>query len=155
MTHSISEGLAPIGASESRADLRAPELLRPPLHLLTSRDVFTRPIRTDPMFQHGPNAYSGRADRGGITRTGQAWKSIAETINDLSGGSRAKSGLLDFYPADYREIFDYIAGSQSRPVHNVITSSADLIHGKRPESTHVPLERVFNGTDYEAANRSI
>jgi hypothetical protein len=151
MVHSAMEAFTPIGGGDNAANLMAPELLRTPLDLAVNEDQFGRPIHQDPDRQKAPNAYSGRPDYQGRVRTGQAWKSMAESGNDLSGGNPHKSGALDFYPEDYREIFNYIAGPQITLGSNIAATAGAIAQGQMPDPTHTPVVREFYGTDYPAA----
>lgn len=149
------EVLTPFGQEENMAALLAPELSRPAIYLATNEDYSGRPIHTRPEFQKGPNAESGRRDIGGRVRTGEGWKYVASSVNKATGGSRTKSGWIDFYPEDYRQIFDYVGGTQRRLGQNIYETGKSVMQGKSPDPTHVPLERVIRGTDYDAADRSI
>lgn len=149
------EALTPFGQAENIPATLVPELGRPVAYLASNRDAFNRQVHTNPDYQHGPNAESGKRDIGGRVRTGEGWKYIASAVNKASGGSRVKSGYLDFYPEDYREIFNYVAGSQSRLAQNVYQSGKSVAQGQMPAATTMPLERVIRGTDYDAADRSL
>jgi hypothetical protein len=154
MLHSALESLTPAGGGENVGDLMTPELLRPAHELYTNTDAFNRPIHVDPSQQHAPAAYSGRKDIGGRVRTGQGWKSFAESVNDLSGGSQNKSGKLDFYPEDYRQIFDYVAGAQMREAQMAVETGQSIAKGEAPAPNRIPVVRQFLGTDYDSANRN-
>ncbi len=153
--HSGLEVATPFGQEQNMAAMLAPELTRPLVHIWTNQDYTGRPIHQNPDFQKGPNAESGRRDIGDRVRTGEGWKYIARSINGISGGSRTKSGALDFYPEDIRHIFDYVGGTQRRLLGNVYETGKSIGSGKAPDPTHVPLERVIRGTDYDAADRAI
>ncbi len=135
--------------------MAAPELARPLVYLATNEDYAGRPIREHPDRQQGPNAESGKKDMQGRVRTGEGWKYVAKEINQLTGGSRNKSGWIDLYPEDIRQVFNYILGSQRRLVQNIYESGKAIYLGGMPEPTKVPLERVIRGTDYDAANRAL
>lgn len=155
VTQSVLEAMSPVGPiMENPTDVLMPELARPFGHLFTNKDAFGRPIHSDPTFQKVPNAYYGKKDYKGIERTGVYWKSLAESINDLTGGTPKKRGLIDIYPEDYREMFDYAFGTQKRLLMNIYKTAKDVQKGKH-DPTHVPMERVFHGTDYDAANRHL
>jgi predicted RNA methylase len=145
---SALQAFTPFGEEENIAALSTPEAFRPLVHLYTNRDWRDRPIHMDETFQKHPNAYSPRKT------TGPGWSAIAQGINTATGGSRGKSGLVDLYPEDYREMIDQFAGTQIRLGQNIWDTTAAVAQGKWPEATKMPLERVIRGTDYDTANRA-
>ena len=62
--------------------------------------------------------------------------------------------MLDFYPEDYRLMFDYVGGSQRRFLGNIYQTGHSIGKGEWPDATHVPLARVVMGNDYDAADRA-
>lgn len=142
------EVLTPMGQEENMAALLAPELTRPMVYLATNRNYANTPIHADPTFQKGPNAEAGRRN------TGEGWKQMASTVNRLTGGNAAQKGYLDFYPEDYKEILDYAVGAQRRLGANIYQTGKSIVQGQSPDPTHVPLERVVRGSNYDAADRA-
>jgi len=142
------EVATPFGQEENLAAMLAPELTRPAIHAYTNKDWAGRPVHKEPVFQEGPNAESGRKS------TGEGWKYIASGVNTVSGGDKRHSGMLDFYPEDYRLMFDYVGGSQRRFLSNIYQTGQSIGKGEWPDATHVPLARVVMGNDYDAADRA-
>jgi len=145
---SALESFTPVGAEKTLPGVVAPELLRSPVHIATNRNWSGVPIHAVPDFQKHPNSYSPRRS------TGKPWSKIAQGINTATGGSPGKSGLLDLYPEDIREILDPFAGTQLRLGENIWNTTASIAKGEWPEPTKIPLARVIRGTDYDAANRA-
>lgn len=148
LNNTLLDAFTPFAGEHNLAAAATPELARPLVHIYTNEDWAGRRIHEDPVFQHHPNAYSAR--RG----TGQGWSAIAKGVNTATGGSPGKSGALDLYPEDYREMIDQFAGTQIRLGQNVWDSAAAIAQGKWPDATKIPLERVIRGTDYDAADRA-
>jgi hypothetical protein len=142
------EVLTPFGQEENLAAVAAPEMARPFIHAYTNKNYNGIPVHADPTFQKGPDSQSGRKT------TGDGWKYIASAMNTASGGSKHHSGYLDFYPEDYRLMFDYVLGSQRRFAENVSNSVTNAVGGKPTDYSHLPLSRVIMGTDYDAADRA-
>lgn len=155
VTRSALEVLTPFGQEENLAAAVTPEVFRPIVHAYTNENYNGLPIHADPDYQKGPNSWSGKRDIGGRVRTGDGWKYIAEGINAATGGSRVKSGALDFYPEDLRAMLDYGPGTQMRLAENVQRTAENAITDKPVEWAHVPIARVVLGTDYDAADRSL
>lgn len=149
------EVMTPFGQEHNPAAILAPEITRPIIHIATNENFAGTPIHANPDFQKAPNSWSGRRDIGDRVRTGEGWKYIAEGINAATGGSNVKSGKLDLYPEDIREVFDYFFGAQRRMIGNVMETGKSIGAGKTPDMSHVPFLRVLMGTDFDAADRSI
>jgi len=145
---SALETFTPLGAEENLAGVATPEALRPIVHIYTNEDWAGRKLHVDPDRQHGPNAYSPKKS------TGQGWSAIAQGVNTATGGSRSKSGLLDLYPEDYREMIDQFLGTQIRLGANAWDTAESIAKGEWPADTKVPVGRVVHGADYDAANRA-
>jgi hypothetical protein len=145
---SLLEGLTPFGQEENKAAALTPELARPFVHVYTNEDWAGHPIHMDPRFQKRPNAESGKRT------TGQGWQKIAEGVNDATGGSRSKSGMVDLYPEDYRELIGHFIGTQIRLGENLYETGSAIAKGQAPPATKTPLARVVHGTDYDAADRA-
>ena len=148
VARSALETFTPLGSEQNLAAVATPEAFRPLVHIYTNEDWAGRRVHTDPDFQKRPNAYSPRKT------TGQGWQAMAKGVNTATGGSPAKSGLVDLYPEDYRELIDQFAGTQIRLGQNAWDTAAAVAQGKWPQATKIPLERVIRGTDYDAADRA-
>lgn len=163
MTHAAIESLTPFGAEHDKAVLLAPELARPFLHVSLNEKFSGSPIHVPtetanrqfgPNMQHGPNAYTPWKRSTADQQVGQGWEMLAQALNDATGGSRTKSGKLDFYPEDYKEILGYVIGTPLRFGGEVTGTASSLLKGERPKETNIPLGRVFRGADYDAADRA-
>jgi len=148
MARSALETFTPLGSEQNLAGVATPEAFRPLVHIYTNEDWAGRPVHVDPDFQKAPNAYSPRKT------TGAGWSAIAQGVNTATGGDEGKSGEIDLYPEDYREMIDQFAGTQIRLGQNIWNTGEAVAEGKWPEATHIPLARVIRGTDYDAADRA-
>jgi hypothetical protein len=163
VTHALIESLTPFGAEHNKILLAAPELSRPFLHVATNAKFSGSPIHVPPEqatarygknVQRAPNAETPWKRPTPEQDVGEGWKMIARGVNIATGGSGTKSGLLDFYPEDYKEILGYVVGTPIRFGEEVTGTAASLLKGEQPKSTNVPLGRVFRGADYDAADRA-
>ena len=160
VTHSLIEGLTPLGNEANVGALAAPELTRPIVHVATNEDWAGRNVhrsaegvsRYSDYAQHAPNAYTplpGKRAAGGL------YPYIARGLNYATGGRPNKSGLLDLYPEDIRELLGYMVSTPLREVAEVGTTAKSILRLEKPDPTQVPIGRVFFGTDYDAANRAL
>jgi predicted RNA methylase len=145
---SALEVLTPFGQEENWAAILAPEITHPLIHNYTNEDWAGRPVHSNPSFQKGPNSSTKRKS------TWEGWRTVAEGINSATGGSHAKSGYLDWYPEDVQNIFDYPFGAQRRFGQKAYETGASIAAGEAPAPNRTPLEDVFRGTDYPAADRA-
>jgi len=146
--HSALETFTPLGSEGNAAAQFTPSTLRPLTYNYTNLDWAGRPVHPDPTFQKRPNSYSS------FKSTGAGWKDIAEGVNTATGGNPGRSGYLDFYPEEYRELMDQFVGTQLRTAQNVWDTASSMAKGEWPDPKNIPLGRVVYGNDYDAANRA-
>jgi len=154
MLKSVAMAFSPLGETGNLYDYFTPEALRTPAHIYENKNWRGRPLHEDFFFQKGPNAYSGFKPINGYERTGEGWKKLAEFVNDISGGNRHKSGLLDLHPEDYREAFDQFFGAQRRIAGEAYDTGHSWAQGQSANPARVPMARVFRGADYDQADRA-
>jgi hypothetical protein len=153
--NSALETLTPLGSEHNISALMAPEIVRPLVHVASNKDWKGSTIHADPILQKKINSESG------FKRTDENWKMAARAVNAATGGDKKKPGLVDLYPEDIREFINYAIGVQLRMGHNIAETAGavkNAITGENPEEqvnrTHIPLSRVFYGTDYDASDRA-
>jgi predicted RNA methylase len=151
VTHSLIEGLTPLGNEENLAALPVPELLRPLAHVASNKDTFGRPVHADPAFTHGPAAESPLRGR---RTAGPGYQALASGVNRATGGSKTTSGLIDMYPEDYRELLGYLISTPLREIAEVTGPVQSVAKGERPDPTQTLGVRVVFGADYDAADRA-
>jgi hypothetical protein len=153
--NSALETLTPLGSEHNISALMAPEIVRPLVHVASNKDWKGSTIHADPILQKKINSESG------FKRTDENWKMAARAVNAATGGDKKKPGLVDLYPEDIREFINYAIGVQLRMGHNIAETAGavkNAITGENPDEqvnrTHIPLSRVFYGTDYDASDRA-
>ena len=116
---------------------------RPITDLAINQNYFGVPIYQPERDDTGPAAELGRAT------TGEAWKSIARGINQMTGGSPATGGYVNFQPEVYKYILQTYLGGWSRLGKQVLDFSEEPSAGK------VPIVRGFlgDGFDYIPQNK--
>lgn len=143
------EAFSPFAEEGNLAAELAPELLRPIVHAYTNQNWTGYPQHLDPQFQKGPRSESG------FKNTGEGWKYSARMLNAMSGGDKHRSGYIDMFPEDLRELFDYYSGTgtQRKFITNAVTAASDAASGKPTNYSKMPLARVVMGTDYDASDK--
>jgi hypothetical protein len=154
LMRSVIAAFTPFEALHNPNDLYTPELLKGPAHVMQNKDWLNHPIHRDPAFQKGPAAWSGKDMRAGEVRTGEGWKWIAQNMNDITGGSRVKSGYIDAFPETYRELANQPIGAQLRFFRNLWDTGSSIAKGEVPKASKIPFAKTFIGTDYDAADRA-
>jgi hypothetical protein len=116
---------------------------RPITDLAINQNYFGVPIYQPERDDTGPAAELGRAT------TGEMWKSIARGINQMTGGSPATGGYVNFQPEVYKYILQTYLGGWSRLGKQVLDFSEEPSAGK------VPIVRGFlgDGFDYIPQNK--
>lgn len=78
---------------------------KPIMENLINRNFFGSPVYKERSFDSAPRSELG------YEGTGEGWKALAKAINDITGGSAAVSGKVDFQPEVYRHIIEgYFGG---------------------------------------------
>jgi hypothetical protein len=116
---------------------------RPITDLAINQNYFGVPIYQPEREDTGPAAELGRAT------TGEAWKSIARGINQMTGGSPATGGYVNLQPEVYKYILQTYLGGWSRLGKQVLDFSEEPSVGK------TPIVRGFigDGFEYVAQNK--
>jgi N12 class adenine-specific DNA methylase len=126
----------------------APALIRPIMDLGLNKSWTGGMIHTQPEWQKGPNAQSG------FRFTDPVWKEVAQFINNHSGGTASRSGLLDFYPEDIHYLINSFFGGQMRVGEDIAAVSSAVAKGQPIPLTKVPIGSIFYGTDYDKSDQA-
>ena len=130
---------------ESVASL-SPSMTKPLTDLAVNKNFFGSAIYN--------KQYDSRIARSTLGResTGDVWKWIAKSLNDVSGGVGNSSGFVDFQPEQYRYLFEAYAGGPYR-IAKDITKIGDP-NSSDTGLAKVPLIRGFvgKGSEYVPMN---
>ena len=78
---------------------------KPVMENILNQNFFGGPIYKESQFDNAPGSELGRAS------TGEGWKWLARTVNDVTGGSEAVRGKIDLQPEIYRQMVEgYLGG---------------------------------------------
>jgi hypothetical protein len=116
---------------------------KPIADLAINQNYFSSPIYQPEREDTGPAAELGRAT------TGEAWKSIARGLNEMTGGSSATGGYINFQPEVYKYILQTYLGGWARLGKQVFDFSEE------PTGKNIPIVQGFlgKGFDYVPQNK--
>lgn len=116
---------------------------KPIADLAINQNFFGTPIYQQEREDTGPAAELGRAT------TGEVWKSIARGLNEITGGSPATGGYLNFQPEVYRYILETYLGGWAR------LAEQTLDFAEEPTAKNIPIVQGFlgKGFDYTPQNK--
>ena len=116
---------------------------KPIADLAINQNFFGTPIYQQEREDTGPAAELGRAT------TGETWKSIARGLNEITGGSPATGGYLNFQPEVYRYILETYLGGWAR------LAEQTLDFAEEPTAKNIPIVQGFlgKGFDYAPQNK--
>ena len=116
---------------------------KPVADLIVNQNFFGTPIYQPEREDTGPAAELGRAT------TGETWKSVARSLNEITGGSPATGGYVNFQPEVYRYILQTYLGGAARLFNQVKDFTEE------PTGKNVPIVQGFlgKGFDYVPQNK--
>lgn len=139
---SVLHNYNPIGG-ESFEHVLAPTVLDPYISIKSNKDFMDRPILpTLNPFDSTPTPDSQRY----FPSIGPTERKIAEFLNDVSGGSKYKSGAIDISPETMDYLFKHFTGAAGAFVKRTVTA-ADKAWNNEPISVgQVPFARKLVGS---------
>jgi hypothetical protein len=116
---------------------------KPIADLAINQNFFGTPIYQQEREDTGPAAELGRAT------TGEVWKSIARGLNEITGGSPATGGYMNFQPEGYRYVLETYLGGWAR------LAEQTLDFAEEPTGKNIPIVQGFlgKGFDYAPQNK--
>ncbi len=104
---------------------------------------------------HPTNRPGIAASEQAFRNTSAFWKTVAVSINKATGGDRYTSGVLDFNPESYKEVFGFGTDVMERMITQV-GGSIDNVQDGQPAITKMPFakELIGGGPAFDAADRS-
>lgn len=116
---------------------------KPIADLAINQNFFGTPIYQAEGQDTGPAAELGRAT------TAEVWKSIARGLNEITGGSPATGGYVNFQPEVYRYILETYLGGWAR------LAEQTMGFAEEPTGKNIPIVQGFigKGFDYAPQNK--
>jgi N12 class adenine-specific DNA methylase len=108
----IEGSFNPIGGSESILNFLAPTIVDPFIDLVTNRDFRGQPIKPEqPAF--GPSVPESQLYWNSVSPIS---KTVAETLNELTGGDSVRPGAIDISPNALQYIYGVVTGAAGQTV---------------------------------------
>jgi len=132
----------PLGNRATIAQNIAPTALLPFVQVWENKNFAGNPL--------GPEGYPGAGKKPNAylswNNTPEGYKWIAKTINDITGGTPAESGVLDLRPTTYQMLVNTLTGSLGTFFKQVGTTAGTLAQGELPEWKNAPVLRQLGTT---------
>lgn len=116
-----------------------PNIAKPFGDLLINRNYFDSPIYQEQFDSDRAASTLGRED------TGEVWKWIARSLNDVTGGSGAVSGGIDAQPEALRYLFEAYAGGLYRTAEDTYKFATEDNDDDKTLAQRLPIVRSYVG----------
>jgi hypothetical protein len=134
-------GLKALGGEGTLGQAISPTAFDPFMQMIENRDFMGNPL--------GPDGYPGASRRPDAylawDSTPGAFKSLAEFVNSVTGGSPVESGKVDLRPSSYEVLWDTLIGGVGRTVQDLGALGIAPFIGEpwSEELEQVPLVKTF------------
>ena len=159
MMNSVVQSFSPVSISSSEnfgyglMKTLSPTVLKPITELSINEDYFGNRIYKDDFYFGADTPDATRFDK----NTAEWAKSMAQFINEATGGSEYESGLIDWSPDSIEYLFTFMGGGAAKFAQRTAKATTKVAKGKADEieANDIPLARLFLGTvrENEAAGR--
>lgn len=85
--------------------------------------------------------------------TSQWSKSIAQTLNEWTGGNEVRPGAFDVYPDTLEQIYEFLTGGAGRFIDKTIDVPTKLARGEPVSPYEIPFARKFYGEVWGGTTR--
>ena len=146
--NSMLGAFSPIGIAHSEtfvggaARTLTPTVLKPLTDLTANENFFGTRIFAENMEFDTPKPDSHLAMRS----TNVVWKWIAESLNDNTGGSAHRSGLIDISPDKMGYVFNYFVGSAGAFYSTAVHDGIKLAEDREVKTKEIPFVRKLSGS---------
>ena len=123
----VLDSFNPLGGSSSLIQTLSPTALDPIVDLGLNENFFGGPL-----WPEQP-AFGVKKPRSQLKfkSVGKISSSATEALNELTGGSKFKSGLLDVNPEALDHIFEFLTGGTGKFINNTVTTIAGTYKGMK------------------------
>ena len=130
----------PIGSTETTGlQMASPTAFDPLVQIAENIDAFGRPL--------GPTQFPGQENQPDSQMawlsTPPRYKWLAREVNQMTGGSAAEKGLVDWRPSTFKVLADTLMGGGGRFMEQVGTSAVSTVQGKPPAVEKLPVLKPF------------
>jgi hypothetical protein len=159
MMNSVVQSFSPISISSSEnfgyglLKTLSPTVLKPITELSINEDYFGNRIFKEDFYFGADTPDATRFDK----NTAEWAKSMAQFINEATGGNEFESGAIDWSPDSIEYLFTFMGGGAAKFAQRTAKATTKVAKGKSDEieANDIPLARLFLGTvrETEAAGR--
>jgi hypothetical protein len=138
---------SPIGSQGSGSTINgvvksiSPTIISPFVQLAVNENFYGGSIYRENYEFGTQRPDSSLAKRG----THEAYKAVASWLNDATGGSYYRSGVIDINPEVFAHLIDFTTGAAGTFVTRTANAGAKLSKGEDFDSREVPFYRKLNG----------
>ena len=143
----IGNAFNPLGSSASWLQTITPTIGRWATDLSLNKNFFGAPIMKEEKFGV-PKAKAHQY----FKSTSEQSKQIAQTLNDLTGGSKYQPGMIDISPDLMDYVAEYFTGSAGRQINQLISVASKVATKKEVSVRSIPVVRRFLGEVPEFQN---
>jgi hypothetical protein len=144
---SMLGAFSPIGIANSdsaegtAARTLTPSVARPFMDIALNENFFGSPVYAENKFFSTEKPQSHLS----LRSTNEVWKWLAEALNDNTGGSQYRSGLLDFSPDKMGYSFNYFMGGAGAFYSETVHDGIRLYQGREIKQKDIPFLRRVSG----------
>lgn len=145
---SVINAFNPIGENNPLT-FWVPTIAKPLSELGSNKNFMDRPIMPERPFSKDPLSQQS------FESVNPIWKKAAETLNEITGGSRHRSGWADISPEQIEHVMEFLGSGVGRFASNAGQTIERLYDGEDwlPEKT--PFARVFYGKKSDSIDRNL
>jgi hypothetical protein len=140
----------PLGGEADILKTATPTIIKPILELETNRNFTDSPVMPAPN-PYGPPVPDSQRYWSSVSEPSK-W--IAETLNDMTGGSTQRPGAVDVSPETLDHMFDFLTGGAGMFVNRTSDFLLKTVQGKEAAWRDVPMvRRLVEGNNEYWTNR--
>ncbi len=143
----VANSFNPLGATSTLLQTLVPSQFRWLADLGLNKNFFGSPIAKEQKF--GPK--KAKAETYFKSST-QGSRMVAQSLNELTGGSKYKSGLLDVSPDAIDYVLEYLSGGAGRSVIQALEFADKVATNKPIPTRRIPFVRRVAGEVHEFQN---
>ena len=159
MMNSVVQSFSPVSISSSDnfgyglMKTLSPTVLKPIVELSINEDYFGNRIYKEDFYFGADTPDATRFDK----NTAEWAKTMAQFLNEATGGSEYESGMIDWSPDSIEYLFTFMGGGAAKFAQRTGKAISKTAKGQADdiEANDIPLARLFLGTvrENEAAGR--
>lgn len=143
--------MSPVGGAPSFMQFVSPTILEPAAQLAENKNWLGNPIMPEPF---GPMDTRPDSQLAFDSVSPQA-KWIAETLNEISGGSKYEPGAVDVSPESIELFTEFLTGGIGRTINRAVKTGDSLLNGTTMEPNDIPFVRVFYRGESDFVKRNM